>query len=153
MELKEEIADVLRTMADDIEFKMSSQLEEYLVSLVMKSIFEDFEGLNLKESDTKDSLYKLAEFNLIRATIITIEFPDLHIKMAQSAYTKIFELYTDELAFELLTELKNIVMILFGIKHFSIRDNLVSLIESKGKSNYVNILLLKHGFIDVEIDE
>ena len=153
MELKEEIKEVLTTMASDINFKMSKQIEEYLTSLVMKSIFNEFENLNLKENDTKESLYIIAEFNLIRATIITLEHPDLHIRMAQTAYNRLFELYTDELAFDILADMKNIVVILFGIKHFAIRDNFNALIEARRKSNYVNILLLKKGYLDVDIDE
>lgn len=153
MKLKEEIREVLITMASDINFKMSKQIEEYLTSLVMKSIFNEFENLNLKENNTKESLYTIAEFNLIRATIITLEHPDLHIKMAQTAYNRLFDLYTDELAFDILADIKNIIIILFGIKHFAIRDNFAALIEAKGKSSYINILLLKKGYLDVNIDE
>ena len=153
MNIKEEIIDVVRVMAKDLEFRPSEKLENYIAHLIEKSIFEDFHGLNMDNEATIESLYKVAEFNFIRATIITVELPQLHIKMAHSAYSRIFEKYVDELAYEVLVDMEKITVLLFGLKHFSIRNDIEKLLDAKGKSGYVNILLLKNGYVDKEIDE
>jgi hypothetical protein len=153
MNIKEEIIDVVRIMAKDIEFRPSEKIENYIAYLIEKSIFEDFSGLNMDNEATIESLYKVAEFNFIRATIITVELPQLHIKMAYSAYTRIFEKYVDELAYEVLADMEKITILLFGLKHFSIRNDIRKLLDAKGKSGYVNILLVKNGYIDKAIDE
>ncbi len=153
MNIQEEILDVVKIMAKDIDFRPSQMLEIYIASLIEKSIFNDFSGLKLDNKATIESLYKVAEFNFIRATLITVELPHIHIRMAHSAYSLIFEKYTDELAYEILLDMEKITILLFGLKHFSIRNNFEKLLEAKGKSGYVNILLLKNRYIDKEIDE
>lgn len=98
----------------------------------------------------KKLLFEIGHFSLLSYTIFNdnLRAKELYRKAAYKAYHTIFDKYTDDVAFEICSDIEMIEEILVGIKYYSIKSDIVKLLEaSKNNSRYVKIRLAKMGYI------
>ncbi len=136
----------------DLEYKLIPLIIEYMSKLLMKSMDH---SLHIPEviSPTIIEFYDLAEFNLLKGTILSENDKqrNLFLSVSYDTYLKIFEKYEDELSFEVCSNFDKIETTLYSTRFYGIRNHLHELLVLKNKNiPYINRRLLRLKYLELK---
>jgi len=151
----EQIFIIINEIQSDLEFSFNKIITDYLSSLFLRSIKNE---LYIPDPETSDKVnpYEVAEFNLLKATINSVNKDEkkLFSTAAYKVYLSIFENTEDELSFEICSNFDNIEIVLDSIKFYSIRFNINELLNLKDKKiPYINRRLSKLKYLELKYED
>jgi len=149
--ISEEFGLILKDIIFDLEIEINEKLIEYITDLLSRSVTFNDSIPDYTEVKRED-LYKSAECYLLKATIFSDSKKDRKINqvISEEIYQKIFELYDDELAYEICLNINDIVTTLDSVKFYKYKDNIEDLLSHKNTENkYLQRRLSKYMFLNI----
>jgi hypothetical protein len=147
-----------REIIDDILFDLQINFNPVLISYIStvlekNIIYNEIDQNNLDTS--KDNLFKSSEYYLLKFTIFLDDKKNKKINkiICEELYNKIFELYLDEVAYEVCANLNDIEILLDSIKYYKYKDDISELLSKREISNkYLQRRLAKYMFLNIITD-
>jgi hypothetical protein len=150
-----EARNIINEIQLELGYNFKDLIVDYLSRLLIKSmknkvIFPELSGSNIID------LYDLAEYNLISCSIFPNGKAEIEIfrHLSYEVYLKIFEVYEDEISFEICSNLEKVETVLNSLQYHNIRFDITKLLDKvEHDSPYVRARLLKLKYLDLRYSE